>query len=91
MPIPRKGLHDIRARRTSGTTAMPVHSMYMRISCIEMEKSRRDIERRAAQRRIDSVDSRLADLEREKARLYAAIETEAPQAADIGGSFRIRY
>ncbi|AOJ06473.1 hypothetical protein [Burkholderia mayonis] len=91
MPIPKKGLHDIRARHTPTSAAMPVHSMYMRISCIEMEKSRRDIERQAAQRRIASVDSRLADLEREKARLYAAIESEAPQVGDIVGSFRIRY
>ncbi|EIP85681.1 hypothetical protein A33K_17739 [Burkholderia humptydooensis MSMB43] len=56
-----------------------------------MEKSRRTIERRAAQRRIAAVDSRVADLEREKARLYAAIDNEAPQAGDIRGSFRIRY
>ncbi|WP_231752735.1 MULTISPECIES: hypothetical protein [Burkholderia] len=72
-------------------TPMPVHSMYMRISCIEMEKSRRNIERQAALRRIAAVDGRIADLDREKARLHAAIENEAPQTGDIRGSFQIRY
>lgn len=95
MPSPRKGLHDIPARQARSRQALPACSLYMQISCIEMEKSRRELELRAAQRRMLKVEQRLAELEREKAALFAALGESSPPppespAAEVGG-MRIEY
>lgn len=96
MPTARKGLHDIPSRQARGRQALPAYSLYMQISCIEMEKIRRELELSAAQRRMLKAEQRLAELEREKALLVAALgEPSAPAPASAAGAdpggIRIKY
>jgi len=41
----------------------------MQITCLEMEKARRDAERRAASERVAHIDARLREIEASKAEL----------------------
>jgi hypothetical protein len=80
---------------------------YMKISCLEMEKARRARERQSAQRRIDSIDARVAELDAEKDTLLVRLgertgngcategaavdQDEQSTEAQTGDGFRIRY
>lgn len=100
MPIPSKGLRSSVPQRTRRAKALPAYSVYLRIACIEMEKGRRALERRAAEGRIAKVARRVAELEREKAALTATLGDAAPDVAaestetpslPAPGGFPIRY
>jgi len=45
------------------------YKLYMRITCLEMEKARRGKERDAAMSRVNQIDARIEDIEIEKAQL----------------------
>jgi hypothetical protein len=42
---------------------------YMQITCLEMEKARREAERRSAGQRIAEIDARMREIETEKAEI----------------------
>ncbi len=63
---PQRGLRDIRTYSGRVDRIGIPYMAYMRISCMEMEKARRDRERQSALARIKNIDERLADLEAEK-------------------------
>ena len=104
MAVPNRGLKNIRT--LSGRVdqcALPSHA-YMQITCLEMEKARRNTERTSAAQRISEIDRRLLEIEKEKQELLEAIsghggkkpprlgrlEVKASPARRSGG-FRIRY
>ncbi|MFX1739898.1 hypothetical protein PXJ20_31760 [Paraburkholderia sp. A1RI_3L] len=97
MPIPPKGLRDIHTRRQRAGSQAQAYTVYLRLSCIEMEKSLRELERRAAQHRLTIVENRLSTLEREKKVLLSTAGTsavgprEASPASPAKGGFHIRY
>jgi hypothetical protein len=77
---------------------------YMQITCLEMEKARRDSERQSASRRIAEIDARMRDIEAEKAAILKSLSE--PGAADGAtlrkgatkflpprgrGQFKVRY
>jgi len=80
---------------------------YMKISCLEMEKARREKEKASSETRIRNIDGRLAQIETEKAgilvRLGERCPETSPQAAghstrpgqitigDKKKGFKIRY
>jgi hypothetical protein len=52
---------------------------YMKISCLEMEKARRDREKFSAETRIRNIDSRLKEIEAEKAALLVRLGERLPE------------
>lgn len=61
-----RGLKDIRTRSGRVDRVGVPYMAYMKISCLEMEKARRETERSSAQVRIKNIDARLAEIEAEK-------------------------
>jgi hypothetical protein len=45
----------------------------MQITCLEMEKARRDMERKSASRRIAAIDARLDEIDKAKQELLQAV------------------
>ena len=71
MPVDRKspirGVKDIKTHTGKIDHASQPYMAYMRISILEMEKARKNKEKLAAQTRIEAIDHRLMEIEREKA------------------------
>jgi hypothetical protein len=103
MAIPAKGLNQIRT--LSGRVdqlSLPYRS-YMQITCLEMEKARRNMERKSASQRISLIDTRLEQIEATKQEMLSAIAACGPMPAEypLGvprpaprkstGGFKIRY
>lgn len=104
MAIPTKGLTNIRT--LSGRVdqiSLPYRS-YMQITCLEMEKARRDMERKSASRRIALIDARLDEIDKAKQDLFQAVATRGhgtpvdlpgldlkPAPRRSAGGFKIRY
>ena len=104
MAVPSRGLKNIRT--LSGRVdqrALPSHA-YMQITCLEMEKARRNAERTSAAQRISDIDRRLQEIEKEKQELLELIQGTAgnqpPRLARLKlksplprrtGGFRLRY
>lgn len=106
-----RGLRQIRSSAGKKTrAAVPKQSkdyqLYMQITCLEMEKVRRGVERSAALERIRRIDARLTEVEREKADLLrqladrnvtipADLDPFVPGSAlatlPARNTFRIRY
>lgn len=74
MPIPVKGLTDIRTHSGSADRTFLPHKAYMGLSCLELEKTRRQTERRGASRRIHDIDIRFAEIDRKKRQLLDALD-----------------
>ena len=105
MAIPGKGLNQIST--LSGRTdqlSVPYRS-YMQISCLEMERARRNTERKAAGQRIALIDVRIEEIDKAKqellqaaaaggqgapARLPGGLEVKPVPRRSMGG-FKIRY
>jgi len=61
-----KGLRDIRTHSGKVDQLAIPHMAYMNISCLEMEKARREKERSSALNRINNIEQRLREIETEK-------------------------
>jgi len=61
-----KGLRDIRTHSGRVDGVGVPYKAYMKISCLEMEKARRETERSSAQSRITNIDRRLEEIEADK-------------------------
>lgn len=61
-----RGLKDIRTRSGRVDRVGVPYMAYMKISCLEMERARRETEKSSAQIRISNLDQRLAEIEVEK-------------------------
>jgi hypothetical protein len=104
MAIPTKGLTSIRT--LSGRVdqlSLPYRS-YMQITCLEMEKARRGMERKSANQRVALIDARLEQIEKAKQELLQAVATSGqgaparlpglefkPAPRRSAGGFKIRY
>ncbi len=104
MAIPSKGLNQIRT--LSGRVdqlSLPYRS-YMQITCLEMERARRGMERKSASQRIALIDARLEQIEKAKQELLQAVAGAGrgesvrmpglelkPAPRRSTGGFKIRY
>jgi len=61
-----RGLRDIRTHSGRVDRVGVPYKAYMKISCLEMEKARREKEKGSAQLRIRNIDKRLEEIEAEK-------------------------
>ena len=104
MAIPTKGLNSIRTLSGRVDQVSLPYRSYMQITCLEMEKARRDMERRSASRRIALIDARLDEIEKAKQELLQAVATPGqgmpgrlpgldlkPAPRRSAGGFKIRY
>lgn len=62
-----RGLQDIRTLSGRVDRVVVPYKEYMKISCLEMEKSRRRMERESAMQRVKNIDIRIREIEAEKA------------------------
>lgn len=69
MPIQRKCFRSVKDIKTHagsvGQTFYP-HKAFMKISCLEMERAHRIKERESARLRIETINDRLNEIDREK-------------------------
>ena len=77
---------------------------YMQITCLEMERARRTMERKSASRRIALIDARLGEIDKAKQDLFQAVAARGhpipgelpgldlkPAPRRSAGGFKIRY
>ena len=107
MAIPTKGLNNIRTLSGQVDQLSLPYRRYMQISCLEMEKARRGMERKSASQRIALIDARLAQIEKAKQELLQAmapsgegVPARLPSLPSLelkptprrgAGGFKIRY
>ena len=103
MAIPARGVNNIQTLSGRVDQLSLPYRAYMRITCLEMEKARRQSERRSANTRVAMIDARLKQIEAEKAKLIEAIEHPVQARGDSlpklklqspvkrSNGFRIRY
>ncbi len=104
MPTPVRGLRTIRTMSRKVDLKSTPYRAYMQITCLEMEKARRDSERQSASRRIAEIDARMREIEVEKAAILKSLSEPgiagraAPRSGATqvlsprsGGQFRVRY
>ncbi|HZE21652.1 MAG TPA: hypothetical protein VE082_06335 [Desulfobaccales bacterium] len=83
MAIPRRGLQDIPTLTGKVKKATLPHEVFLRISHIEMEKARKNLESEKARQRMADIAARLEEIEAEKAALLQAV---AEPGREPGGS-----
>jgi hypothetical protein len=104
MAIPTKGVNQIRSLSGRVDQLSLPYRTYMQITCLEMEKARRGMERKSASQRIAQVDARLEQIEKAKQELLQAVTPAGqrvpgrlpgldvrPAPRRSAGGFKIRY
>ena len=105
MAVPTKGLTNIRTLSGRVDQVSLPYRSYMQLTCLEMEKARRDMERKSASRRIALIDARLDEIEKAKQDLLRAVAATGhgmmpgrlpglelkPTPRRSAGGFKIRY
>ena len=101
MTIPKRairGAQDIRTRTGPVTGHFVAHEAYMRITCLEMERARRENERESAMCRVRNVDARFKEIDAERAALLGALDEQnragsarATKETHSEDGFKIRY
>ena len=104
MAIPARGLNQIRTLSGRADQLSLPYRSYMQISCLEMERARRNTERKAAGQRIALIDVRIEEIDKAKQELLQAaaaggqgaparlpgLEVKPTPRRSMGG-FKIRY
>lgn len=72
----KKGLNDIPTYSGRLGQTHNASRTYMQITCLEMEKIRLNKELECAQRRIDTIAARLAQIEQEKGGLLCSLQEQ---------------
>ncbi len=104
MAIPTKGVNNIRTLSGRVDQLSLPYRTYMQITCLEMEKARRGMERKSASQRIAQLDARLDQIEKAKQELLHAVGPSGqgapgrlpglelkPVLRRSAGGFKIRY
>ena len=104
MAIPRRGLNQIRTLSGRADQLSLPYRSYMQISCLEMERARRNKERKSASQRIALIDARIEEIEKTEQELLQAVAAAGQGAparlSGLGpepaprrstGGFKIRY
>jgi len=93
-----RSLQNVRTLSTrSSHAALRPHELYLRLSSLEIERTRRATERRAALDRLGLIESRLSDIESEQDEIWQALaegnsETLQPQkVSSVASGVRFEY
>ena len=68
-----RGVQDIKTRTGSEREANLPHTVHLKIAALEMERARKQTERDAGASRIECLDSRIREIEREVATMLAVL------------------
>ena len=103
-PRNQKSLQDIRTHAGRVDEAAIPYKAFMKMSCLEMEKFRKERERLSAMTRVNNIDRRFREIEAEKAAIQTRLDESPerqrkdPEKADSKQStrqptrgFRLRY
>lgn len=78
----RPSLANVRTHTTRRTSpALAKHEMYMKLTSLEIERSRRSSERKAALDRVAMVDQRLQEIEAEQDEIRRLLETHGADSS----------
>lgn len=100
MPIPRRGLKNIRSLSGRGGRVFLPHKAYMRLSHIELERIRRDTEKKRACQLVVDIDACVQEIDDEKAMLLQALGKNEKRSLNPQpqpgprrscGGFKVRY
>lgn len=80
MASPSRGMANIHTMAGRSDGPVKPHKVYLRLSCLEMEKTRLNIEKAAAQKRIDRINVRTAEIDAEKKKIIAVLPSDEPRA-----------
>lgn len=73
----RRGLQIIRTHTTKRTNStLKRHELYIKLTSLEMEKTRREVERNGLLQRLKMIDERLADVVAEQQQVKQAIAVD---------------
>ena len=84
-----RGLQSIRTLSGNENRAPHPHKAYMRIACLEMERSRREEERSSAMVRVGNIDARFNDIDAEKEAILASLAQQGHKRPSICPAPRI--
>ncbi len=71
----RPSLANVRTHTTRRTSpALAKHELYMKLTSLEIERSRRATERQAAMDRVEMIDQRLRDIESEQTEIRRLLD-----------------
>lgn len=76
-----RGLQDIRTMSGRVDEASLPHRAHMKLACLEMEKARRNVERKSAVQRLQSIDARVQDIEAQEAAVRKSMASRADNSA----------
>jgi hypothetical protein len=104
MAIPTRGLNQIRTLSGRADKLSIPYRSYMQITCLEMERARRNMEHKSASERIAFIDARIREIEKTKQELLDGLvasgndaqarlpgSTPNPAHRRNTGGFKIRY
>lgn len=104
MAILRRTMRDIKTLSGRVDRIANPYMAYMQITCLEMERARKGREKTAALQRVQSIDSRLGEIDLQKASLLRGLsERTAPAFGEgssenrrdcgrtAGGGLKLRY
>jgi hypothetical protein len=79
--VPRRGIQDIRTMSERISDVDNPQRKYLALAMLELEKARRNKEKRSASQRTANIDQRLAEITSEQTELLAAAESELDASA----------
>lgn len=85
-----KSVSHIKTRTSKVSNNGVPYISYLKISCLEMEKARREKEKLSAQARIAHIDARLAEIEAEKDAILHQLGERTPGSGSESASGRKR-
>ena len=91
----RPSMTNVRTHTTRRTTsALARHELYMKLTALEIERSRRATEHEATSKRLDQISQRIASIEAEQAEIKQFLETDqkpAPKSRSNNGRMNFSY
>ncbi len=99
-----KSLQDIRTHAGRVDEAAIPYKAFMKLSCLEMEKFRRDRERKSAMTRVNNIDKRFREIDAERESILSRLEQSneskekkveetdsKPPVRQVPSGFRLQY
>jgi len=73
----RASMANVRTHTTRrSSAALPRHELYMKLTALEIERSRRATEREATAKRLGQIDQRIASIETEQGEIKQILERD---------------
>lgn len=85
-----RSLSDIRTMEGRVDSASDTYKVYLRIAALEMEKTRRGMERDDALRRVERLEQRTRDIEAEKRFLFESMSARDAALAELRPAYAQR-